>query len=138
MAPETINSDICFLTFSGSVFASELQLQYKETIKEFKNQFLSHFGIIVDMNNMYPLGPAARIIHIDNQKICKESGMNRSAFLINSFIVEEQLIFMAMQSGTSKMERYIYSSQFINPIEVAMLWVKDGIDPTEKNNPLNL
>lgn len=117
------------LTFSGNIDANEMQSWFNDSQKKLSNEYNKSFGVIIDMRNLQPLLSEARAIMINGQKLYKDKGMLRSAVILNDTELCNQFKRLAIQSGIFKTEKYIDSTKVSNPIERAISWVNDGIDP---------
>jgi len=62
-------------------------------------------------------------------QLYKGKGMQRSAVILNSTVTTMQFKRLAKESGIYQWERYIDASKTANWTDVAVAWVKDGIDP---------
>lgn len=119
------------LEFSDFINADEM----KRWVEESKSSLVgaaSEFGVLVDMRNLKPLLPDVQEVMQQGQKLYKEKGMVRSAVILSTTIITLQFKRIAMESGIDAWERYIDSSKVANWEEVAIKWVKDGIDPDKK------
>ena len=117
------------LTFSGKIEAAEMQRWVNDSKSQLMNETSSSFGVIVDMKNLQPLNAETRGIMVQGQKLYKDKGMKRSAVILNSKEICEQFKNLAVQSGIYATERYVDASVHSNPVDIAIDWVKDGIDP---------
>jgi hypothetical protein len=117
------------LTFSGQINPVEMQSWKTESEKVLSSETRTSFGVIIDMKDLHPLNPEAKEIMVAGQKLYKVKGMKKSAVILNSAEVCSQFKNMALISGIYSTERYIDASQVANAVEVAINWVKDGIDP---------
>jgi hypothetical protein len=117
------------LTFSGTINADEMQRWYNESKTTLIAEISTSFGVIINMKDLLPLEADARSIMINGQKLYKEKGMKRSAVILNSQEICQQFKNLAIQSGIYATERYIDASSISNPVDRAIYWVKDGIDP---------
>ena len=82
-----------------------------------------------DSSDLQPLQEDAKNIIVSGQNLYKAKRMNKSAVILNSPVVAGQFKMLAIKSGIYKTERYIDASTNSNPIEKAINWVKDSIDP---------
>ncbi len=117
------------LTFSGQIGAIEMQRWVDESKKKLDLETRNSFGVIIDMRDLQPLNNDAGVLMKAGQKLYKEKGMKRSAVLLSSDDVCQQFKNIAIQTGIYATERYINAISISNPIEKAVDWVKDGIDP---------
>ena len=120
------------LTFSGNIDAEEMQRWKNDSERQLIGETSNSFGVIIDMKNLLPLSAEARNIMVAGQKLYKEKGMKRSAVILNSEEICQQFKTLALQSGIYATERYINAANVSDTIDVAIKWVKDGIDP-DKN-----
>jgi hypothetical protein len=117
------------LTFSGHINPVEMQSWKAESEKALSTETRTSFGVIIDMKDLMPLNTEAKDIMVAGQKLYKIKGMKKSAVILNSAEVCSQFKNLALISGIYSTERYIDASQVANAVEVAINWVKDGIDP---------
>lgn len=117
------------LTFSGNINADEMQKWFNESQKKLSTEFSKSFGVIIDMKDLEPLLSEAKTIMVNGQKLYKDKGMDRSAVILNDTKVCLQFKSLAIISGIFKTEKYIDSTVISNPIETAIKWVNEGIDP---------
>ena len=117
------------LTFAGLIDNNEMLKWQNESKNVLEKEISSDFGVIVDMRNLMPLASDTQSIMISGQELYKQKGMKRSAVILASAIISMQFKQLAKQSGIYTTERYIDASKYSNAVEVAIKWVKDGIDP---------
>jgi hypothetical protein len=117
------------LTFSGLINPDEMQRWCDDSKRNLMTESSSSFGVIIDMKNLQPLSSESQALMIDGQKLYKEKGMKRSAVILNNEKVCTQFKNLAIQSGIYSTERYIDASSNNNPVDTAISWVKDSIDP---------
>jgi len=117
------------ITFSGFVGIDEIKTWKEESENIFKNDVSPNFGVIINMNGLKPLSADAQNILVEGQQLYKDGGMYRSAVILDSPILQMQFKRLGKRSGITDTERYIDASSVINPIDIAISWVKDGIDP---------
>jgi hypothetical protein len=117
------------LTFSGQIDAIEMQRWLDDSKRNLDLETTNEFGVIINMKDLQPLKPDAGAIMKDGQKLYKAKGMNRSAVILNSAEICSQFKNIAIQTGIYAKERFIDASVIPNPIDAAVAWVKDAIDP---------
>ncbi len=117
------------LTFSGEIDAKEMKKWYDESESVLKTEQSSSFGVIINMKDLQPLKTDAKNIMVDGQKLYKMKGMKRSAVILNSEEICQQFKNLAVVSGIYSTERYINAAAVANPVDKAIDWVKDAIDP---------
>ena len=117
------------LKFSGLIDEKEMQKWYDESIRVLSLEKTNSFGVIIDMKDLQPLSSDTSSIMKNGQKLYKDKGMKRSVVILNSDKICNQFKNIAIQSGIYLTERYINASVVDNYIDVAINWVKDGIDP---------
>lgn len=117
------------LTLSGTITPDEMQHFHNDSEKTLSTEIATSFGVIIDMKNLQPLSHESNQILIAAQQLYKQKGMKRSAVILNSQDVCNQLKNIAIQSGIYATERYIDASQNHNAASLAVAWVKEGIDP---------
>ena len=81
------------------------------------------------MKDLLPLSNDTTGIMISGQKLYKDKGMLRSAVILNNGELTSQFKNLAIQSGIFVTERYIDASVNANPVDTAIGWVKDSLDP---------
>jgi len=117
------------LTFSGVINEDEMQRWFDDSKKTLQSETSDSFGVIINMKDLQPINAVARTIMVNGQKLYKDKGMKRSAVILNSAEICQQFKNLALQSGIYVTERYIDASSEPNPIDKAIKWVKDAIDP---------
>lgn len=117
------------LTFSGVIDSLEMQKWKQESIKTLSTETRPEFGVIIDMKDLQPLTGESKDIMISGQQLYKAKGMKRSAVILNNPRVTAQFKNLAIASGIYSSERYIDASEKFNAGDIAVEWVKDGIDP---------
>jgi hypothetical protein len=117
------------LFFSGVINPDEMQRWCEDSKITLMGETSSSFGVIIDMKDLQPLSLESSNIMKQGQKLFKEKGMKRSAVILNSPKICSQFKNIAIQSRIYVTERYIDASAVSNPEEVAIDWVKEGIDP---------
>lgn len=117
------------LTFSGNINEEEMQRWCNESQMHLSTEVSKSFGVIINMKDLQPLTPETQAVMIKGQKMYKEKGMKKSAVILNSARVCEQFKNLAIQSGIYATERYIDASKVEKPVDMAINWVKDNIDP---------
>lgn len=100
----------------------------QDSEKQLNNETAKEFGVIIDMKNLQPLSTATKEIMISGQKLYKAKGMKRSTVILNNGMLCVQFKNLAIVSGIYAYERYIDSSKNPNASDIAVKWVKDGID----------
>lgn len=116
------------LTFSGFILADEM-LQWRNESVEALALVNEPFGVIVDMRSLKPLPADAQAIMVEGQALYKNKGMQRSAVILTNPLTTAQFKRLAKESGIYAWERYLDASSMTNWSEVAVKWVRDGIDP---------
>ena len=117
------------LTFGGVINATEMQNWYNDSQNALSTETTSSFGVIIDMRDLMPISQETQTIMVSGQGLYKQKGMKRSAVILASAAISMQFKKIAQESGIYATERYIDASYFANPIDVAIKWVKDAIDP---------
>jgi hypothetical protein len=117
------------LTFSGVINSTEMQNWYDDSKSALANETSNSFGVIIDMKELQPISQETQAIMVAGQGLYKQKGMKRSAVVLASSAISMQFKRLAQESGIYATERYIDASYFSNPIDIAVKWVKDGIDP---------
>ena len=119
------------LTFAGNIDAAEMQRWKDESQRVLSTETSTSFGVIIDMTTLQPLSEEAQTVMITGQAFYKEKGMLKSAVVLSSPVICAQFKKLAIKSGIYATERYIDASACSNPIDIAINWVKDGIDPDQ-------
>ena len=117
------------LTFGGFIDAEQMQGWLDQSRQELA-EVAPPFGVIVDMRTLIPLHPDAQQIMEKGQALYRESGMQRSAVILNHPVTTIQFQRLARQSGISEWERYIDASTDFNWQETARQWVEEGEEPS--------
>jgi len=122
-------TDIGFkLTFGGKVTKADMQPWFEES-KMALNMCRKPFGVIVDMRSLELLPPEVQAEIVKGQMLYRDSGLQRSAVILNDPILTIQFMRLAKKSGIYKYERFIDASS--DPLwkQRAEAWVRSGIDP---------
>ena len=112
------------LTFDGYMNPTEMQAWFTEA----KHELLSspkEFVVKVDMRRLSPLCPESQIIMQKAQKFYRDSGMDRSAVLLNNDLLRFQFEQIARNSGIFEWERY-YSNSDPDSDEAMNDWLVDS------------
>ena len=117
------------LTFSGTIYAEELHRWLRDSERALAVRKGRSFGVIVDMRYLLPLGPEARAVILDGQRLFKDSGLQRSAVILKTTAITNQFRQLAKDSGVYRFERYINASEDREWLEHALAWVQSQIDP---------
>jgi hypothetical protein len=117
------------LVFSGVINPDEMQRWCNDSKITLMGETSPSFGVIIDMKDLQPLSLESSNIMKQGQKLFKDKGMKRSAVILNSPKICNQFKNIAIQSGIYVTERYIDASVVPNPVQIAIDWVKEGIDP---------
>jgi hypothetical protein len=117
------------LTFAGNIDSKEMDNWHKDSQKILETEERSGFGVIINMKDLLPLSNDTTGIMISGQKLYKDKGMLRSAVILNNGELTSQFKNLAIQSGIFVTERYIDASVNANPVDTAIGWVKDSLDP---------
>jgi len=117
------------ITFSGSINSAEMQKWHNESQRILSLEKSPSFGVIVVMTDLVPLEYNAQSIMVSGQDLYKQKGMQRSAVIVANPIISMQFKRLAKESGIYATERYLDIKTYPNPIELAVKWVKEGIDP---------
>ena len=116
------------LTFGGPMYREELSQWLKESERALAGRKGS-FGVVVDMRNVLPLGPEARAIILQGQRLYRKAGLDRSAVILNSSATTAQFRQLAKDSLVYRNERYINAAKDADWLKHALDWVKSQIDP---------
>ncbi|NOQ27439.1 MAG: hypothetical protein GQ564_18915 [Bacteroidales bacterium] len=117
------------LTFSGLIDPDEMQRWSDESERILSTEKSSSFGVIINMKDLQALSSESQALMVNGQKKYKAKGMKRSAVILNNEKICSQFKNLAIQSGIYSTERYIDSSNNSDPINTAINWVKDALDP---------
>jgi hypothetical protein len=117
------------ITFSGVINEEEMQRWVNDSKIILLGETSTSFGVIINMKDAQPFTKKVQALAISGQRLYKEKGMKRSAVILNSARVCQQLKNLAIQSGIYTTERYLDASIETNPIDKAINWVKNAIDP---------
>ncbi len=116
------------LTFGGVIGAGEMKQWYRDSEKALAKENGS-FGVIVDMRTLAPLLGDAQKIMVEGQTLYRKAGMVRSAVILSKAFTTAQFKRLAKLSGIHEWERYIDATATDNWKDLAIDWVKHGIDP---------
>ncbi|MFC4249038.1 hypothetical protein ACFOZ7_19255 [Natribaculum luteum] len=116
------------ITFAGNMDEAELQ----EWITDSRSVLESSpekFGILVDMRELQLLDDDEQELMREGQQLYRETGMIRSAVVLESAVLTLQFRRLAKESGIYDWERYINASDEPNWREHAEEWLIEGVDP---------
>jgi hypothetical protein len=119
------------LTFSGSIYAEELERWFIASQKALADRKGRPFGVIVDMRYLLPLGPEARAVILKGQRLFRESGLQRSVVVLKSSAITNQFRQLAKDSGVYQYERYINAAEDPHWPQHALAWLESRIDPDQ-------
>jgi len=117
------------ITFSGSINSAEMQKWRNESQRILSLEKSPSFGVIIIMTDLVPLEYNAQSIMVSGQDLYKQKGMQRSAVILANPIISMQFKRLAKESGIYATERYLDIKTYPNPVDLAIKWVKEGIDP---------
>ena len=89
------------------------------------------FGVLHEMRGMFTLPPDAREVMKQNMEVAKQSGMGRSAQILDNAVVILQFTRLAKEVGISDTTRQFDSSKVPDCERVAIDWIVKGVDPNE-------
>jgi hypothetical protein len=89
------------------------------------------FGVLHEMRGMFTLPPDAREVMKRNMEVAKQSGMGRSAQILDNAVVTLQFSRLAKEIGISDTMRQFDSSKAPDCERAAIDWIVKGIDPYE-------
>ncbi|MEQ8357974.1 MAG: hypothetical protein RH860_00705 [Cytophagales bacterium] len=116
------------LTFAGEVGEKEL-LEWVEKSKVQLENYQNEFGVYVDLTNLKPI-QSSDINHFrTGQQLYKDKGMVRSAVILKGAITTLQFREIARKSEIFEGERYIDAEKYPDWENIAVKWVKDGVEP---------
>lgn len=120
------------LTFSGVLDLAEIKQWYSESevlLREMKRSN-QQYGVIVNMTQAKTWSPEVNAILGEGQKMYRESGMLRSAVILQNEMVKVQVKVTSIKSGINKTERY-FNGEDKDAVAKAIDWVKNGVEPVE-------
>ena len=117
------------LVFSGFLATEELADWYRESEDVLSRRNNAPFGVIVDMRRISPLSVETRKLFMQGQKLYHETGMQRSAVILNNAITLMQFRQVAKESGIYQWERYFDAGMQPDWPQSSLLWVRNGINP---------
>ncbi len=90
------------------------------------------FSTFVDMRTLIPLGKEAIAPLGEGQRLARQSGMIRSAVIVQNPATASQFRRIAGDTGINQWERYIDASRVTDWEERGMDWILQGIEPTSE------
>lgn len=87
------------------------------------------FGVLHDMRGMLTLSPETREVMKQYMEVSKQSGMGRSAQILDDAIIALQFTRLAREVGISDTMRQIDASKVPDCEGAATDWIVKGIDP---------
>ena len=116
------------IMISGKIDDDEI----KEWILDSKKLLIDapkEFSVFVDLRNLEPLLLSTQEYIQEGQLLYKNRGSVRSVIVLDNIITKLQFQKIAKKTGIYQWERYLSSSDLLNPEEVGLNWIKHGIDP---------
>jgi hypothetical protein len=87
------------------------------------------FGVLVDIRTLQPLADDVQAIIDETQRLYQRGGLERSAVVLDSAIMTMQFQRIAKDTGVYTHERYVDASKTPTWEQVALAWIRHGIDP---------
>lgn len=112
------------LTFAGLIEEGEIHRWHNE-LKRILRGVHKGFGVLVDMRELKPLLPQTQKYIEKGQRLLKETGMLRSAVIVNGLITTTQFRHFAVNTGIDLGEIYINASENENWEQEALEWISD-------------
>jgi len=119
------------LTISGEFDDKEI-CQLAKQIASMEGSAEEPFSIFVDTREMITLDQSTLSALIECQKAVLRAGLKRSVVVLNSPVLKNQVIQVAMKSGISDRERYICATSNHKWEKDAMDWILNGVEPDPK------
>jgi hypothetical protein len=116
------------LTFAGKIPQPEMSRWLEESKTQLQGAS-GAFGVIIDMRTLSPIDGETQAVMVEGQALYKKHGMARSAVILANAVVTQQFKRLAQESGIYSYERYIDASMVTDWSDVAVAWVRNGIDP---------
>ena len=116
------------LTFAGRILEFEMA-DWVEESREVLNKQRGKFSVFVDMRNLDPIATESQVQMQKGQRLYKQKGMERSVVILENPTLTLQFRRIAKQTGILPLERYIDTSLVKDWEEVALNWIKNGIEP---------
>lgn len=115
-------------TFYGVLDGREMEKWLTDSEKLLEELDTS-FNMLVDMQDVKPLGEQVEEILYEGTKLIGRHGLNRGAVLMNNPEVSRQMRQIAKYANLHRQERYIDTFTNRNWEQLARDWVERGIDP---------
>ncbi len=119
------------ITFDGFMTAEEMSQWLAESRKVVPT-LGSKFSVFVDMRTLKPLPAEGQTVMQEGQKLYKQSGMQRSAVILNNKVMTMQFQRIAKETGIYEWERYIDASANPNWEQDGENWLTRAVDPDAK------
>ena len=118
------------LTFAGRILETEMAAWVEESDQLLDKQ-RGKFSVFIDMRRLDPIASEAQVQMQKGQRLYKLKGMERSVVVLENPTLTLQFKRIARQTGILLWERYIDATLVKNWEEVALDWIKNGIEPKE-------
>ena len=115
------------ITFSKVIEEREIVEWYRESEERLSSGIVKPFCVMVDMRSVKTVSPVIKSFIIKGQKLYHEKGMCRSVVIADDPMMMKQLKLAAKTSGIYKEERYIDVRRKANWVNVALLWIREGV-----------
>jgi hypothetical protein len=119
------------LIFSGRILETEMAAWVEESDQLLDKQ-QGKFSVLIDMRRLDPIASEAQVQMQKGQRLYKQKGMERSVVVLENPTLTLQFKRIAKQTGILLWERYIDSNLVKNWEEVALDWIKNGVEPKEE------
>ena len=116
------------ITVSGSIGIEELAKWIKQS-KMIVTKDTKKFNIVLDLRQLSPLSSAVYEIIDYCHRLLIGIGLHRSSLIINQGFIATQFKLIAHQFGNYEMVRYMDATNKFDCMEIAVNWVKYGIEP---------
>ena len=118
------------LTFTGRILEFEMA-DWVEESREILTKQKGKFSVFIDMRQLDPIATESQVYMQKGQRLYKQKGLERSVVIIENPTLTLQFKRIAKQTGILLLERYIDASLVKDWEEVAMDWIKNGVEPKE-------
>ena len=122
-------TDFGFKITAAGITEPEEMEQFKFEIIHTLAEHNRPFSLLIDLRELMPLSPEIAEIIKEIQISCRKMSLERAAIIVNSPVLEQQIIQTGFKAATSKYDRIIDISKHLDGENTALAWASEGIEP---------
>ncbi len=119
------------LTLSGDLIEDEI-VGLTEELYSLADSLSKPFSMLVDARELMTLDKSVIHLAVEYQKVAKQIGRQYAAIVITSPVLKSQGQWIAANSGSSDVIRYIDADKTDDWEKAALDWILEGIEPDPK------